>query len=194
MGKASKTKVKAKRKWNNDKDNIIEEPLRWEELMSLKEKTDENVLNNYAWVKSMVENGMEILEEEPKLKSVLVGTLKSFVDVIHLLRQNIENHCTFGENGEIIDNKKGVIDPDSEEYLDFIGISSDYLLINDQIAKLTTSVFLELQSILAEKDATTTDDIEKSGKELNELREKVNEGVNLIKELKDKANGTEQPK
>lgn len=149
MGKA-KSKRSGKRTGLDRKmpKKIAEQETKWEELLTIKDECVSSLLHQQMLLKSLMDRFPEKVNSDKKVKESLEGTFKSFTDIANKIRQNMEYHMTIGEDNKVIDYKKGVVDPETEDYMDFLACSGNYIFAQEQIASISTSGFTELLTLL----------------------------------------------
>ena len=127
---------------------IKNQETKWEELLEIKNECVSSLLHQQSLLKSLMDKFPEKVNSDVKVKQVLEGTFKSFTDIAQKVRQNMDYHMTIDENNNVVDYRKGVVDPNKEEYMDFIVCSGNYIFAQEQIASISTSGFTELLTLL----------------------------------------------
>lgn len=135
---------------NSDKTEIDINELYWEQLIEEKNKTIDVMISSQGLIAGLVnslEGKVEILDP---YNEVLVGLFRSFEDISKLLRKNMECHVKFDNDNKIIDYKRGRIASDSDEFVDYLKISGNYVFAEEQISDLTYKAYGDIISKIRE--------------------------------------------
>ena len=165
-----------KNTWNTNKnDNIEKQVIRWEDLMGLKDSTANAIIMQQHLTNTLILKTKDIINSNPKLRESIVGLLNSYKDIILIINENMKKHITMDESNLITDYRKGVIDINSEDYLEFFKISSDYINAQEQIANLSFTGYTEILSMLAELDPNIVSQLQ-----LDEMKKTYEDGVKSV--------------
>ena len=142
-------------KWNTPGgENIKDEKIMWEDLMQLKDSSVEAILGQQHLTMALIESAKGIISQKPAIKEAVVGLLKSYTDITNIIAENMKNHITMDDEGIITDYKKGEIDINSDDYLEFIKISSNYIHAQEQVVNLSFTGYTEVLTLITEVDPT----------------------------------------
>lgn len=133
------------------------EDTKWEELLTIKDECVNSLLHQQMLLKSLMDKFPEKVNSDKKVKEIIEGTFKSFTDIANKIRQNMEFHMTIDEKNNIVDYKKGKVNPETEDYMDFLACSGNYIFAQEQIASISTSGFTELLTLLNDGTVTQND-------------------------------------
>lgn len=163
-------------------EEIKKQDINWEELMELRKLTVDELVNNQSLLKSFTDLSNNSIKKDKALEEVLVGTFNSFTDIAEKVRINMGYHITMDEETKTFkDYKKGPVNMETEEFLEFAKIANNYIHAGEQISALTATCFSELLTILNKNNDFDQKEIDKIIKAHNFQVNKVNKEIEDIK-------------
>lgn len=187
MGKANKRKVKNKRSLSIGTDKKgTSQKMYWEDLMDFVGKITNGILNNSAMIDQLSKEYSKEIEAEQDLKLLVNGFKLSLQDLSLSTRNTMNRHVTF-ENDQIVDNKKGLVDPDSEDVFTFLNIANEYIIITDKLDALSSNGYLNIFTKLKAYNQQDYQNLEK--KVMSGTKEK-NKILTDFKQSKELIDGT----
>lgn len=148
--------AKAKKKHSGKRTNLDmkmpkktkQEVTKWEELITIKDECVNSLLHQQMLLKSLMDKFPEKVNSVKEVRETIEGTFKSLTDIAKKVRQNMEFHMTIDKDDNVVDYKKGIVDPETEDYMSFITCSGNYIFAQEQIAAISASGFTELLTLL----------------------------------------------
>lgn len=162
MGKKSRAKKVKKGVLNpSGPKRLDDENLTWESVMDMRKDCVDYLVQQQALLHSLTDRFQSTIKGNQKVNEVLLGTFKSYNDIANKIRENMEFHIQMDENNNIVDYKKGKVDIEDDDYLNYLNIASNYTFAQEQLAALSTTSFTELLTLLNTDGAIDQNDIDK---------------------------------
>lgn len=141
--KSTKKSVIVDVKENTDKES------RWEDLVKISDDLIDDLVKHQGLISGFIKEMEPILKEDNRLRETLVGGLINFTKLTDIVFKTRESHYATkevkndktGEMEKVIDADKprtGVIDPNSEDYLDYIEILNNYATASSHLGSLAS--------------------------------------------------------
>lgn len=147
-----------KNEWSNDTVPGVDQPVYWEDLIPLKDQTVQILLHQQQLTAEFCKMSAELIAKDPNLANKVKGILNTYKDIADAIAANMRYHITFDENNNIIDHKQGLLDMDSDEYLDYIKITGNYIHAQEQITDIAFNSYADLLTILKTSTGMVSDD------------------------------------
>ena len=135
------------------------ENTKWEELLKLKDECVDYLVKQQMLLKELTSKFQETIKNNKEINSILLGTFNSYNDIAQKVRKNMEFHMTIDENNKVIDYKKGKVNPETDDYLNFINTAGNYAFALEQLAVLSANSFTELLTLLNTDGSIDKNDI-----------------------------------
>lgn len=152
--------------------------IRWEDLMEVRQQLVKELIGNQAFLNTIVNSYMEYINKDKELKAKVIGIFKSLTDISKTIMEITKQHVTFKEDGTVEGYKKGIIDADDLDYLDYNTINSNYIAAGEQVINIVSFGYQEIVTSLNSKLKFLSDDEVKSiQKVLEEEQVKLNKKI-----------------
>ena len=135
------------------------EITKWEDLIPISEELTSGLVYHQGLISSFIKQLDPILKEDAKLRETLVGGLVNLTKLAEIVIKNKQTHYETkevkneetGEVETVIDNDKprtGEIDPESDEYFDYIEILNNYATASSHFGSLSAQYGSEILTVL----------------------------------------------
>lgn len=135
------------------------EVTKWEDLVPISEELTSGLAYHQGLISSFIKQLDPILKDDAKLRETLVGGLVNLTKLTEIVIKNKQSHYETkeikneetGEVQTVIDTDKprtGEIDPESDEYFDYIDILNNYATASSHLGSLSSQYGSEILTVL----------------------------------------------
>ena len=167
------------RKVKRNKEKKEAKVDKWEDLMQMRSDCINSYIDQHTLLITIGKQFKDQIENDKIVSQIFKGVNDSLVEISKKIKINMDRHVMptdkKDEAGNIIfDYKKGVVDPDGEEILEYWNIANEYMIINNDILGVGTDGYITLlDELRAFTNAIKEEDI-------TMLRKAVDNGQNEI--------------
>ena len=142
------------------KTNTEEESttFKWEDLMSIRSDIVKQLMSNQTMLNTIVMSYKSLIDEDKELTEIVAGVFNSLTDIAKIIHDVTKTHATLDQDGKLVEYKKGDIDVDSEDYLDYNVSYQNYLQAGEQVGNIISLGYTEVVTKIAEKTESLTDE------------------------------------
>ena len=144
--------------WSNDSTPDENQLIYWEDLIPLKDQTVNILLHQQQLTAEFCKMSADLIAKDVNLGNKVKGMINTYKDIADAIAENMKFHITFDENNNIIDHKQGLLDIDSDEYLDYIKIAGNYIHAQEQVTDVAFNSYADLLTIIKTSTGLVTDD------------------------------------
>lgn len=173
----------------------VDMDMDWEYLLTMSKETGSELAQNAAMIEALYSKTAQLFKEKnieselEQLTPIMDGLYKTFADIAELLRKNMETHCEFDNNNNIINSLSGKIEEDNtDDRFKFINIANNYIFAQEQIADIVSRAYGEIVALLRTKivdENIDKDATEETKNSFNSLYGEYEQFINSLNKQKE---------
>jgi len=162
---------------------------KWEDLMEMRKDCIDSYIKQHTLLIELEKTFIDSINKDNEVKEMCKGLNDSLVEISNKIKANMDRHIFETENKDengnpIYDYKRGKLDPESEDIIEYWNIANEYMIINNDILGVGTSGYITI----LDKLRAFTNAIKES--DVTMLRKAIDNGQNqIIKTMQGGSNG-----
>lgn len=157
----------------------------WEDLMNNRAECIESYMRLHTLLNTMKEKYKEDIDANTELKQAVIGANDTFIELAGNIKDVMSKHMTEDEekkddNGKpILIPRTGKVNKHDDEYLDYINIENEYLVVLNNLASFgANSIALLLDKLSVFVKQITKEDVELVKSAIAEASKEAQEATN----------------